>query len=101
LFNVPNGLVGDYNANGTVDAADYALWRDTLGQTGAGLPADGNGDGTVNDADFAVWRANFGLGAPAASAALQSAAVPEPAGVMLSVGAILFLAASARCRTER
>ena len=26
-------LVGDYNGNGIVDAADYAVWRDTLGST--------------------------------------------------------------------
>jgi hypothetical protein len=30
-------LAGDYNHNGIVDAADYTVWRDTLGQTGAGL----------------------------------------------------------------
>src|SRR5450631_802074 len=27
----PNGRGGDYNNNGIVDAADYTLWRDTLG----------------------------------------------------------------------
>ena len=27
-------IVGDYNHNGIVDAADYTVWRDTLGQTG-------------------------------------------------------------------
>jgi hypothetical protein len=25
------GLAGDYNHNGIVDAADYTVWRDTLG----------------------------------------------------------------------
>src|SRR5262249_1443813 len=30
-------LPGDFNHNGAVDAADYAVWRDTLGQSGAGL----------------------------------------------------------------
>ena len=33
------GLVGDYNDDGTVDAADYTVWRDSLGQTGSGLAA--------------------------------------------------------------
>ena len=28
----PNGRGGDYNNNGVVDAADYTIWRDTLGQ---------------------------------------------------------------------
>jgi hypothetical protein len=90
LFNVPDNIPGDYNANGMVDAADYALWRNMLGQMGPGLPADGNGDGTVNDADFDLWRANFGLGSTGeAAAALQSAAVPEP-GTLAS----LFCSAS-------
>ena len=35
---------GDYNQNGFVDAADYAVWRTSIGQTGVGLAADGNGD---------------------------------------------------------
>ncbi|MEX2168349.1 MAG: hypothetical protein WD851_03490 [Pirellulales bacterium] len=34
-------LPGDYNHNGGVDAADYTVWRDGLGQTGAGLAAGG------------------------------------------------------------
>jgi hypothetical protein len=54
-------LVGDYNRNGVVDAADYALWRNQLGI--AIVPyegADGNGDGMVTVTDYAIWRANFG-----------------------------------------
>ena len=29
----PQILPGDYNADGHVDAADYTIWRDTLGQS--------------------------------------------------------------------
>ena len=29
-----NPLTGDFNLNGTVDAADYLVWRDTSGKTG-------------------------------------------------------------------
>jgi hypothetical protein len=54
---------GDYNRNGTVDAADYTQWRDTIGQP-VDLPGDGaDGDlsGTVDQGDYPVWRSNFGV----------------------------------------
>jgi hypothetical protein len=31
---------GDCNGNGFVDAADYSVWRDSLGQTGSGAGAN-------------------------------------------------------------
>jgi CSLREA domain-containing protein len=69
-------LPGDYNRNGSVDAADYALWRKTLGASGlsAYSGADGDGDGTVDQDDFGVWRANFGksLPGPASASSLGS-----------------------------
>jgi hypothetical protein len=51
--------VGDYNANGEVEAADYVLWRKTLGSA-TDLRADGNRNGAVDEADYELWRANFG-----------------------------------------
>ena len=71
------GLAGDYNGNGAVDAADYTLWRNSLGQRGAGLTADGNHDDRVDAADYAVWKANFG---DTAGAGMAAVAVPEPGG---------------------
>jgi hypothetical protein len=73
---------GDFNFDGTVDAADYVEWR--------------NGLGTLyTQIHYNIWRANFGssLG-PGSGAALPSAAplsdaVPEPATLVL-----LFLAAA-------
>jgi predicted outer membrane repeat protein len=55
----PDTLLGDYNLNGIVDAADNALWRNTKGST-SDLRADGDGNGQVDNADYLVWRANFG-----------------------------------------
>ncbi len=53
---------GDYNANHVVDAADYVLWRATLGASvAAHSGADGDGSGKVDAADYGVWRSNFGL----------------------------------------
>jgi hypothetical protein len=82
-------LAGDYNGNSAVDAADYVLWRKTLGQNvPAGSGADGNANGMIDDADFTVWRANFGHTSAGASR-LEGAPLPEPAGVMLALlGAI-------------
>jgi predicted outer membrane repeat protein len=60
-----NPLAGDYNFNGVVDAADYSVWRDTLGASND-LRADGSGavvgvpDGVVDELDYVLWKANFG-----------------------------------------
>jgi hypothetical protein len=71
------GVPGDYNGNHVVDAADYTVWRDTLGQSGAGLPADGDGNGMVQPADYTFWKARFGN--TSGSAAILNSTVPEPA----------------------
>jgi hypothetical protein len=71
-------IAGDYNRNGAVDATDYALWRDTLGDMGIGLAADGNRDGTIDAADYGVWRAHFGQTAGGQTGSALNAAVPEP-----------------------
>jgi fibronectin-binding autotransporter adhesin len=98
---VAPGLAGDYNKNGIVDAADYVVWRKTLGQTGAGLAADGNANNQIDQGDFDIWRAHFGqtagsgsgatagLSSSASGATGSASAVPEPSGIML-----LFLATS-------
>jgi hypothetical protein len=52
-------LTGDYNFDGTVDAADSIVWKETEGST-EDLRADGNGDGRVDKADHDLWKANFG-----------------------------------------
>jgi hypothetical protein len=80
------GLSGDYNENGVVDAADYAIWRNSEGQS-VTLPNDTT-PGTVTQADYDVWRANFGNiggGGPLGS----GAAVPEPGTWLLGLFASL------------
>jgi T5SS/PEP-CTERM-associated repeat protein len=73
-------LVGDYNGNGFVDAADYTLWRDTLGST-TNLAADGNGNGGVDSGDYNVWKENFGNHSGAGSGA--NASISEPSTILL------------------
>ena len=76
-------VAGDYNLNGVVDAADYVVWRKTLGQIGGPLAADGNGNGQIDTGDLAVWRAHFGQTAGSGAGTNVNASVPEPATLML------------------
>ena len=80
-------LPGDYNDDGVVDAADYVVWRHTLGQSVAILTtgADGDGDGTITTADYQVWRTHIG---ETLTAAGSGGAVPEPATLLLLMFAV-------------
>jgi hypothetical protein len=71
-------LPGDYNDNGTVDAADYVLWRDNVGAI-VTLPNDTTPE-WVMDEDYPVWRANFGraAGSAAGFGSTAASAAPEP-----------------------
>jgi hypothetical protein len=51
-------LVGDYNDNDVVDAADYVVWRNNVG-TSTELPNDSL-DGTIGTAQYNQWRTHFG-----------------------------------------
>ncbi|MCA9188846.1 MAG: hypothetical protein R3E01_04335 [Pirellulaceae bacterium] len=72
-------VLGDYNGNGTVDAADYTIWKDTFGTT-ADLSADGNANGVVDAADYTVWKDRFGASANSATTSPSATTVPEPVG---------------------
>lgn len=85
-------LVGDYNGDLRVDAADYTVWRDSLGSTTL-LSADGDNNGVVDAGDLAVWRDRFGASvAPGAAAAN----VPEPASLLTAAFAAAAVVAAAR-----
>jgi len=87
-------LAGDYNGDGTVNAADYTVWRNTLGETNV-LLADGNNNGVVDYADYGVWKINFGA-TGSAQASATDAAVPEPSSVGLLAGLLTMVIAAGR-----
>lgn len=94
-FVVRDGLRGDYNNDGRVDAADYTFWRDHLGQSGFGLAADGDANGSVGPEDYEVWKTDFArlnTLPPAASA------TPEPASPLMLAAALVAGLSRARKR---
>jgi hypothetical protein len=80
-------LTGDYNADGTVDAADYTLWQDNLGLASFALNGNGSGAATVVQDDYLLWKTNFGLSA--ATGSEGAAAVPEPTTLLLALLALV------------
>jgi hypothetical protein len=76
------GLPGDYNGDGSVDAADFVVWRKDPAAFGG---AEG----------YSTWRMNFD--APdGAGSGLGANAVPEPAALLLAVIAIATCALGRR-----
>lgn len=89
LPDLPDPVVGDYNGNGVVDAADYTIWRDSLGSTGPGLPADGDGNNIVDASDYNIWVANFG-NSSSASLATSASSVPEASSGVIAMLAMFI-----------
>lgn len=86
-------LPGDYNDDGTVDIADYTVWRDNLGAA-ITLPGDSS-PGMVSPGDYDIWKLNFGVSSTTSS--LHASSIPEPAAVwLLLVGSGCWLVAMRR-----
>ncbi len=87
-------LPGDFNRDGRVDAADFLVWRNSLGSEVNPLTvADADGDGIVTTLDYNIWKEHFGLTLGGTS--LVAAQVPEPAALCL-IAALLPLTMVAR-----
>src|SRR5690606_31911887 len=70
-----NVLVGDFNGDNVVDAADYVVWRNSFGST-TNLAADANGNGSVGTEDYELWKQHYGESLAGLAVATS---VPEPA----------------------
>jgi alpha-L-arabinofuranosidase len=92
-------LAGDYNDDGIVNAADYIVWRNNLGQQ-VTLPGDET-PGSVDEADYVTWQENFGATADTNGSA-NGNPVPEPTTATLFVLASTTIASlTIRRRTGR
>jgi hypothetical protein len=91
---VTPGNSADFNSNGTIDAADYVVWRNNTPLIGGATQSQGdaNGDGNVDDTDYELWRASFGSNVPGGGLGAAST-VPEPASVALMLVAMVALGA--------
>jgi hypothetical protein len=86
-------LSGDYNANGTVDAADYIVWRNSVGSM-SDFRADGTGprgtpDQVIDDLDYNFWKQRYHETRESGTMMGYSQIVPEPATHVLMLIAIL------------
>ncbi|QDU90487.1 hypothetical protein Pla175_38920 [Pirellulimonas nuda] len=93
FVDVTGGLPGDFNNDGSVDAADYTVYRDNLGASSAALNGNGTGGATVTTADYNLWKASVGS---SAVAGVGGSAVPEPSAGLMAllfsvVGALTLL----------
>jgi T5SS/PEP-CTERM-associated repeat protein len=94
----------DFNGDGVVNGADFAIWKANYGITAGAsvLQGDADGDGDVDGADFLKWQRNFGHAAPwngAGSGTGGFEPVPEPTSLALLLfgGAMAIAFGRRRC----
>lgn len=89
-------VAGDYNGNGVVDAADYNVWRERLGQAGTLPNKDpSDNDNMITQAEYNFWKSRFG--ATSGSGGGTTSAIPEPGTwAIMMVGCLLAAAGRRR-----
>jgi hypothetical protein len=73
-----DSLPGDFNHDGTVDAADYTVWRDGLA---GGYTSD----------QYQLWKDHFGQSISSDGGGAIATTVPEAGSIPLAIGALLAL----------
>jgi hypothetical protein len=97
---VATPVPGDYNGDGVADAADYTVWRNSLGQiVDVGSGADGHANGVIDALDYEFWRANFGA-TTAGTGGGGRAVLPEANSLPLLVAAVFALSSSNSVRNR-
>jgi hypothetical protein len=97
----PPPLLGDFNDDGVVDAADYIVWRKYLGDvTEANILNRGDGANGVDAGDYDIWKQYYGTVYTRGSGALANA-VPEPTALFLAFAGTLPLLQHRRRRYVR
>ena len=90
----PGFLAADFNEDSVVDGADLAAWGTHFGLAAGAAKGQGNADldGDVDGADYLAWQRQVG-GAATVDA---TAVVPEPAALLIVMGAAVMFGVSAR-----
>lgn len=76
LVQVSAVQTGDFNGDGTINAADYVVWRKGLGTT-------------YTQNDYNIWRAHFGQTTGSGVGPNPNAAIPEPRTLVMFVAALI------------
>lgn len=99
----PPALPGDYNDDQVVNAADYTVWRNSLGAAIA-LPNENASQNVIDAADYEVWKTHYGEMPISMAGGATGDLAPEPSTTLLSLSAILAALACPRrhrAATER
>ena len=72
-----------------MNAADYTVWRNSLGQSvDRWSGADGDGDEEIGLGDYTIWKLNFGESLPEADGTTLGGAAPSASSSSLQVAAV-------------
>jgi hypothetical protein len=95
---VPPNVPGDYNGDGTVNAADYTVWRNNLGDADENDINNAGDGGDVSASDYTFWKARYG-NTSGSGAFVGDGSVPEPTALFsFALGGVMLAVGVSRCR---